>query len=90
MGFYRYFVRGLIGAGFCVLAAGCGAADPESDEVTGVESQGEIVPGCKLPTIDACVLYSTTDLTGRCCLCNGHGHRMKRSLLDPNTFQCKG
>lgn len=90
MGFYRYIVRGLIGVGFCALFAGCGAADPEAGDLTEAESEDALVLAtCTAPTINACTIYSQTSLVGRCCTCNGYTSAMRRSLLDPNVYNCK-
>jgi hypothetical protein len=85
MGFYRYIVRGFIGAGFCALVAGCGAADPESGEVDVSEAEAL----CTAPTYDACLIYSETNISGNCCYCNGHKGTLKAFPLQPNTYKCK-
>lgn len=87
MGFYRYIVRGFIGAGFCALIAGCGAADPESGEVDVSESEAV----CTIPGLNiyACLIYSTVNLNGKCCVCNGLGGTLRPDLFMANTYKCK-
>jgi hypothetical protein len=89
----RMFSGGMIAAAFCLLMAGCGAADPESGEAPTGEEQSALLPACFSPTLtETCQKISTANITRECCTCSLNGVTdgwMIPLASFPNHYQCK-